>query len=123
MERWLQVYNRTQGGEALLRARWCASFGCRLRGLTFRRNLPPGEGLLLVESRESVPGAGIHMMAVFMELGVVWLDADFRVVDTVCAQPWRMYLPAAPARYILEGTPALLEHVKMGDQLELVDEA
>jgi len=123
MSRWLQVYNRTQGGPPLLKARWCASFGCRLRGLTFRRNLPGNEGLLLVESRESVTATGIHMMAVFMELGVAWLDSEYNVVDVVCAKPWRMYLPAAPARYILEGTPALLERVRVGDQLELVDEA
>ena len=123
MERWVQVYNHSRTGETILRARWCSSFACRLRGLTFRRSLPPGEGLVLVESRESISQSGIHMMAVWMDLGVVWMDAGFKVVDSVCAKPWRVYLPAAPARYTLEGDPAILQQVSIGDVLELVDEA
>jgi len=120
MARWVEVLNASRGGEPVVRARWCASFRCRLRGLTFRRALSANEGLLLVESRESVASAAIHMLAVFMQLGVVWLDANGLVVDAIVAKPWRMYAPAAPAKYILEGHPALLERVSVGDRLEFV---
>jgi len=120
MTDWVDVVNASRGREPLLRARWCASFACRLRGLTFRREIPPGEGLLLVESRETIASSAIHMLAVFMDLGVVWLSEDLIVVDAMVAKPWRLYAPAAPAKYILEGQPTLVEQVSVGDQLELV---
>jgi len=120
MGRWVEVRNRTQDRHVLT-ARWCASFACRLRGLTFRRSLPPGEGLLLVESASGRAQTAIHMAMVFMSLGVVWLDEALRVVDVRLARPWGIYVPAAPARYVLEGGPGVLECVARGDQLELLD--
>jgi uncharacterized membrane protein (UPF0127 family) len=123
MTRWVDVRNRSQSGTELVRARWCDTFACRLRGLTFRRQLERGEGLLLVEGRESRAGTAIHMLAVFMPLGVAWLAADGRVVDTRLALPWRFYTPRAPAMFILEAQPAMLESVAIGDHLEFVDAA
>jgi uncharacterized membrane protein (UPF0127 family) len=121
MTHWLRVLNQSRSGAQVVRARWCNTFACRLRGLTFRRTLPPGEGLLLVESRESRAGTAIHMWAVFMSLGVAWLASDGRVVDTRLALPWRLYAPSAHAKYILEGPPSMLESVAVNDRLELVD--
>lgn len=120
MQRWVEVHNRTQDRH-LLRARWCASFACRLRGLTFRRSLPAGEGLLLVESSRGRAQTAIHMAMVFMPLGVVWLDEARRVVDVRLARPWGIYVPAAPAQYVLEGGAEVLECVARGDQLEWLD--
>ena len=120
MVRWVEVRNRTQG-RAVIRARWCASFACRLRGLMFRRRLTPGEGLLLVERRAGRTQTAIHMAMVFFPLGVIWLDDRRRVVDTRVALPWRVYLPSTPARYVLEADPGVLECVAHGDELEFVD--
>lgn len=122
MNRWIEIFNETQGKRRLVRARWCASHLCRLRGLMFRRSLEEGTGLLLVDSRESRVGAAIHMWAVFFPLGVVWLDAGLRVVDQTLALPWRMYTPRAAAQFILEAHPSLLEEVAHGDRLEFVHE-
>ncbi len=98
--------------------RWCASFGCKLRGLMFRRALEPGEGLLLVESGESRAGTSIHMLFMAFPIAAVWLDANLRVVDKRLAKPWRLaYLPAAPARYILETSPDRLDLFEIGDEL------
>jgi uncharacterized membrane protein (UPF0127 family) len=110
-------------GEALpLRVRWCSSFACRLRGLTFRRHLNDDEGLLFVESTESRLGTAIHMAFVFFSIGVVWLDGDGVVVDKVLARPFRpFYAPRAPARYFLEGPPALLTWVEMGTRYRIVE--
>ncbi|MEW6568199.1 MAG: DUF192 domain-containing protein [Chloroflexota bacterium] len=121
MERSVAVRNRSRDGEVLLRARWCQSFLCRLRGLTFRRSLPQEEGLLLVEPRASRAGTAIHMWGVLMDLGVLWLDPAGRVVDRRLARPWRIYLPKAPAQFVLEGPPSLLEHAGEGEKLEFVD--
>ncbi len=121
MERWVVVHNRSRGGEAVLRALWCNGFWCRLRGLTFRRDLSPGEGLLLVEARPSRLGSAIHMWGMWMDLGVVWLDPGGSVIDRRHARRGGIYLPKRPAQYVLEGHPSLLERVSEGDELEFAD--
>jgi len=84
----------------------------------FRRRLGEGEALLFDEGRESSMGVAIHMFFVFFPIAVVWLDAAGRVVDTRLARPFRpYYAPARPARYFIEGEPALLEKVHAGDML------
>jgi len=120
MARWVDVRNRTQNRQ-VVRARWCASFACRLRGLTFRRRLMPGEGLLLVERSAGRTQTAIHMAMVFLPLAVIWLDEKLRVVDTRLALPWRIYVPSAPAQYVLEGEAQVLECVARGDVLEFAD--
>jgi uncharacterized membrane protein (UPF0127 family) len=100
------------------RVRHCASFLCRLRGLTFRRTLNDDEGLLLVGHQESRTDTAIHMFFVFFPIAAIWLDQDGRVVDAQLARPFRpLYVPSAPARDVLEGSPALLAQVQIGDQL------
>ena len=118
MAMWLAVWNETQGERLLGRVSRCASFLCRLRGLTFRRHLGDDEGLLLVGRRESRADAAIHMFFVFFPIAAVWLDGGGRVVDVRMARPFRpLYVPSAPARDVLEGPPGLLERVRIGDQL------
>ncbi len=112
------VENRTRGEVILSRVHWCSSFLRRLRGLTFRRTLPADEGLLLDEKVESVVATDIHMLFVFFPIAAIWLDHEFRVVDKTLARPFRLYYASRrPARYVLEGVPALLERVEIGDQL------
>ncbi|MFN2275176.1 MAG: DUF192 domain-containing protein [Anaerolineales bacterium] len=117
MSSFVDIYRMTDPGRLLVRARWCSSFFCRLRGLTFRRKLHPGESLLLVDHSESRLNASIHMWMVFFPIGVIWLDSDQRVVDTLVARPWRVYLPAGAAQYILEGEPSIVDAVKVGEHL------
>jgi len=102
----------------LSRVRWCASFASRLRGLTFRRALAPDEGLILVERRAAVAATSIHMFFVSFAIAAVWLDDERRVVHKTLARPWRpFYASPRPARYVLEGPPALLERIAVGDIL------
>lgn len=122
MGSWVSVRNRTRGGAPILRARWCRSFGCRLRGLTFRRSLPAEGGLILVQPRESRADTAIHMWAVFFPIAAVWLDRALRVVDCRLARPWWIYVPQAPAQYVVEADPGFLQQVSVGDALEFVDE-
>ena len=115
------VKNRTQGAIVLARVTWCSSFLCRLRGLTFRRELAADEGLLLVESSSSVMATSIHMFFVFFPIAAIWLDDAFRVVDKQLARPFRpFYAARAPARYVLEAEPTVLDRVAIGDQLDIV---
>ncbi len=112
-----------QSGEILVgNVRWCASFLCKLRGLMFRCRLPPDEGLLLVEPRPSRAASSIHMLFMLFPIAAIWMDGDFRVVDKVYAEPWRLaYIPAQPARYTLEADPGVLSRVEIGDELVFED--
>lgn len=115
---WLSVWNETRGQRLPVRARRCASFLCRLRGMTFRRRFAAGEALLLVGGRESRVETAIHMLFVFFPIAAVWLDGDGQVVDTCRARPFRpLYVPRGPARDVLEGPPDLLKWVAVGERL------
>lgn len=101
------------------RARWCVSFFCKLRGLTFRRKLSPQDAIILVESSDSTSASAIHMMFVFFPIATIWINSGGQVVDCRLAKPFRpIYIPRAPARYILEGPPAFLDLFQPGDQVE-----
>ena len=105
-------------GDVIGRPRVLRRWWERARGFMFRRELKPEESLLFVNSRETIADAAIHMLFVGMPLGVVWLDSERRVVDTVLAQPWRIHTaPQQPAKYFLEGAPSLLEQVSIGDRV------
>jgi uncharacterized membrane protein (UPF0127 family) len=80
--------------------------------------LSDDEGLLFVTRREGRSHTAIHMLFMRFAIGVVWVDAALRVVDTALAKPWRpAYAPRAPAQYYIEANPAILERVKIGDRL------
>ena len=99
-------------------ARWCDSFATKLRGFTFTSTLAEDEGLVLVENKDSKLNTSIHMLFVKFDLGVIWVNDAGEVVDTVLAKPWKLsYAPQAPARYVIEGHPQLLEQVKIGDRI------
>ena len=85
----------------------------------FRRSLATDEGLLLVQKRENRTEATIHMLFMFIDLAVVWINADYRVVDVKLARRWRlMYAPNSPAKYVLELPVNRLNEFKVGDQLQ-----
>lgn len=96
----------------------CESFTCRLKGLMFRRQLDPGDGLLLVHKQASRTNAAIHMFFVGMDLGVVWLDESQVIVDIQLAESWKpLYTPQSPAQFILEIHPDRLSEFQIGDQI------
>jgi len=100
------------------RARWCNTFGSKLRGFTFRRSLAPGEGLVLVEQSESRMNSSITMLFTLCELGVVWVNSSFEVVDKTLARPWRLsYIPQSPAQYAIEADPSILDKIEVGDRV------
>jgi uncharacterized membrane protein (UPF0127 family) len=115
----IQLENKTQPLPSSLNAVYCDSFLCRLRGLMFRSSLAADSGVLLVESRDSRLDTAIHMLFVFMDLAVIWINSDRVVVDSILARAWRpAYAPRQPARYILEIHPSRLKEFKIGDAVE-----
>jgi uncharacterized membrane protein (UPF0127 family) len=111
--------NKSQPLPSPLIAPYCESFWCRLRGLMFRSSLATDQGLLLVERRDSRVDTSIHMLFVFMDLAVIWINSEKVVVDVVLARTWRpAYAPRRPAKYILEIHPSRLDEFKIGDRVE-----
>ena len=118
----ISITNLSRPLAQTIQARYCDSFFCRLRGLTFRRNLPARTGLLIVEGRDNRLDASIHMLFMWMDLAVVWIDSSLCVVDVKLARRWRLaYLPQAPARYVLELPIECQADFAVGDLLKFED--
>jgi uncharacterized membrane protein (UPF0127 family) len=114
----IEIYVNNRPLNNPIRAKYCDSFICRLKGFMFRKEISSEEGLILVQKRESKTETSIHMLAVFCDLGVIWIDANFRVVDLILAKSWHLaYFPANPARYTLEIHPDRLTEFKIGDEV------
>ncbi len=113
------IRNLSRGSAQPVQAIYCASFLCRLRGFTFRRALGDA-ALLLVQAQDSRLESAIHMLGVWVDLGVVWINSQGIVVDSCLARRWRpFYLPRQPARYVLEMAPERLNLFQIGDQVAI----
>lgn len=88
----------------------------RARGLLGRKELPPGEGLLIR------PGFSIHTLFMRFPIDVVFLDKSGSVVDVVGRlKPWRA-ATRLRARAVLELAAGEAERVtvRIGERLEPV---
>jgi uncharacterized membrane protein (UPF0127 family) len=115
---YVAISNETRPLIQPLIAKYCSSFFCRLRGLTFRNSLPVENGLMLVENTDSRLQTAIHMLFVFMDLGIIWINQAGEVVDARLAKPWISFIiPARAAMYVLEVSPQRLKEFRIGDQI------
>lgn len=118
----VRIENKERRLNLPLQVKYCESFLCRLRGLMFRSKLGLEQGIVLVQPEDSQINSAIHMLFVFMDLAVIWINSDMEVVDSVLARAWRpIYLPRRPARYILEIHPYRLNDFQVGDRVEFCD--
>ncbi|MEK6223217.1 MAG: DUF192 domain-containing protein [Chloroflexota bacterium] len=114
----INISNLTNPLSSSLNATYCESFGCKLRGLTFRKSLPMDNGLLLVEKEDSRLSSAIHMAGVFFDLGIVWINNAMQVVDKGLARKWvGLLAPKSPARFTLEIVPGRIEEFNIGDEI------
>lgn len=114
----IAITNSTRALSSALTATYCDTFWCKLRGLTFRKSLANQEGLLLVEKEDSRVNSAIHMVGVYFDLGIVWINDAMRVVDTGIAKKWvGLLTPNVPARYTLEIIPERISEFNVGDQI------
>ncbi len=117
------VLNESRPMTASLQAGYCVSFLCKLRGFTFRRNIPKDWGLLLVQVKDSIIDSSIHMFFVFFDLGIVWINDSGEVVDRCIAKRWiTIKVPKKPARYILEIVPDRLDDFQIGDKIKFEEQ-
>ncbi|KKU81780.1 MAG: hypothetical protein UY07_C0009G0017 [Parcubacteria group bacterium GW2011_GWA1_47_8] len=95
----------------------------RARGLSSHAPLESGHGMLFEFPSDG--GYGIWMKDMSFPIDIIWLDKDYRVVDTKThAKPEsypEIFIPRVLARYVLEvGEGFLDEHrISIGDILEI----
>ena len=114
----IKISNLTQPTSRPILARYCQSFFCQLRGLMFTRHLTDNHGLLLVQKGDSRINASIHMMFMWMDIAVIWINSQYTVVDKVLARRWKpAYLPREAAKYVLETNENHLAEFTIGDRV------
>ncbi len=119
MPKIINVRNLDNPSQSVLQIKYCDSFICRLRGLTFRPPLAPTEGLLLVYKRNSRIDTSIHMLGVSFDLAVIWINSSMQVVDKVLAKSWKLaYMAKEDAQYILEIHPDRLGEYEIGNKVQ-----
>ena len=76
----------------------------RVRGLSGRRDLPAGSGLLFVFPNEAT--YGFWMKEMNFSIDILWISAGLKVihiVEDVAPETYpKVFRPAQPARYVLE---------------------
>lgn len=112
------IHNQSRPAQQPILAKTCTSFLCQLRGLMFRKTIGEHEGLFFVQATTDRINSAIHMFFMNFDIAVIWLDAQYRVVDATLARRWRpAYVPAKAAKYIIETHPDRLNEFHPGDQL------
>ena len=96
----------------------CEDFFSRLKGLMLKREIPIDYGIILVQKNDSIINSSIHMLGVFMDLGIIWINSQLTIVDIIIAKPWRpIYLPSHPAMYTMEVKPERIQEFQINDKV------
>ncbi len=95
------------------------SFMSRFLGLMFQKDIERGL-ILKIPSSRSRHGSAIHMFFMRFPLDIVFTNADKKVVDMVSIDPWKMYTPKTPAKYVIEMEKGSINKFKLeiGDELD-----
>lgn len=117
--RTIDIVDRSTQSYLIKSVKWCDGYFCKLRGMQFRRKLSPDKALVLVHEKDTIKSTSIHMLFVFFPIAAIWIDNQGKVTSAQLAKPWRLYYASLePARYVLEGSPDLLERIRVGDYLD-----
>lgn len=91
------VRNPARGSTLATHARLASSYWSRFWGLMLRRQLPPGDGILLTKS------SSIHSFFMLMRFDAVYLDDEGRVIKVVHRmRPWWASFGGRGAKHTLE---------------------
>ena len=123
MSRHIKIVNLSRSGSALASVRYCDDFFSRLKGFTFRKELRDDEGLVLAEKRDSKLDTSIHMLFVWTDLAVFWVNSKMVVVDKKIAKSWHPYYASqSPAQYVVELNARQIDVFQIGDKLDFVND-
>ncbi len=114
------VRNKSHTLKTRLVLDYCEDYWCKLRGLAWQRALNANEGIILAYAKESKMRSAIHMLGMFFDLAIIWLDMDFRVVDVRIAKKWRSFItPQKSAAYVIECSVFRAKEFNIGDQIAI----
>lgn len=123
MSRIVNIQNSSRRLDNPIRVRYCADFWNKFRGLMLQAPIDPNGGVLLVEAKNGRMNTSIHMLFMRFDIAAVWINDQQIVVDVQLARRWRLaYLPASPARYILETHVSQAQNFQIGDQVTFTNE-
>ncbi|MBS3164597.1 DUF192 domain-containing protein [Candidatus Woesearchaeota archaeon] len=105
------------GAVLAARVECCDTPWTRARGLMFRSLTPGGALLFSFERPERVL---VHMLFVFQQLDLVFLDEQKRAIAIRHAFPFQPYIrPPAPASWLVELPAGAARDLQIGDTLVL----
>ena len=107
-----KVYN----GSNLIskRSKFCKGILSKFIGFMF--NFSKDYDSIILKSKNS----SIHMFFVFFTLKIIWLDSNFKVIETKKAYPFMsIYPPKKKSDYILELKKYSKINVRIGDQIKI----
>jgi uncharacterized membrane protein (UPF0127 family) len=117
------VHNLSRNNIQAFDLKVCDSFFSRFKGLMLVKSIPPTSGILIDENYDGKANVSIHMFFMKLDIAVVWVNQNLRVVDLVLARKWHpIYVPTNSARYVLELHPDRLKDFSAGDQLRFIYE-
>jgi uncharacterized membrane protein (UPF0127 family) len=120
--KYIKINNQTNRAAAPILAKYCQSFFCQFRGLMFKKHISDDQGLLLVQNSDGKVNSSIHMMFMWIDLAVIWINSDFKVVDRIIARRWKLgYFPKSPAMYVLETGVSHINDFNIGDVVCFMD--
>ena len=123
MPRHIKIVNLSRSESALAGVKYCDDFVSRLQGFTFRKKLRVDEGLVLAEKRDSKLETSIHMLFVWTDLAVFWVNSKMVVVDKKLAKSWHpYYAPQSPAQYVVELNARKIDVFQIGDKLDFIND-
>jgi uncharacterized protein len=112
--RYVSVVNATTGETLARHAAVAETMLSRFRGLQFRRELPAGEGLVLL------PENSIHMFFMFMRIDAVFVDQANTVVHVGRSlRPWTVGPIVPHALYCVELPDGAAARTEPGHAIEL----
>jgi len=114
----IYIFNESNSADTPIIARLGNTFLDRLKGLMFHSTILENEGLLLVLNQSSRLQSSIHMAFINNNLGIIWINDQFRVTQVEFAHRWISILfPSKPAKYILETHPENIPLFATGDKI------
>ncbi len=90
------------------------SFMSRFRGLMLRKELGPGEGLLLKNC------SGIHCCFMLINIDVVYATENMSIIKCETVKPWHLGSNPKGTRHVLELAEGMADQLAADETLQIV---
>ena len=92
----------------------------KFKGLMFTLKLKNKQGIIIPLKKERISQAAIHMLFVFYNIDVLWLDNDYKIVDLRRnLKPFTFAKPRNRAKYIVELPADSTSNINIGTRLQI----